>query len=115
MFAGRLGAGNGTGGMGAARPPVQDFLVGKSFTLRYDSGLAMDYKVSETDELQWRKNGGTWVTAVYQAFEPAPGVILFGHLLEGRAQSRRPQHRGRLRRGLGDLLQRLSQRPLFRQ
>ena len=83
VFPGRLGAGNGTAGMGLHALPAVNFLVGKSFTLRYDSGLVMDYKVSKSDELQWRKNGGAWVTAIYQAFEPAPGVILFGHLLEG--------------------------------
>jgi hypothetical protein len=83
VFTNRLGAGNGTGGMGVHALPANDHLVGKSFTLRYDSGLVMDYKVAKMDELQWRKNGGPWVTAIYQAYEPAPGVILFGHLLEG--------------------------------
>jgi len=83
VFAGRLGSANGTGGMGVHALPASKFLIGKTFTLRFDGGTAVDYKVSKIDELQWRKNGGPWVTAIYQAYEPAPGVILFGHLLEG--------------------------------
>lgn len=83
VFTNRLGAGNGTGGMSLHALPSSDRLVGKSFTLRYDDGPVMDYKVESTDSLSWRKNGGAWVKAIYQAYEAAPGVILFGHLLEG--------------------------------
>jgi len=89
VFTNRLGAGNGTGGMGVHALPASNFLVGKRFTLRYDSGLAMDYRVESIDSLSWRKDGGAWTKAIYQAFEPAPGVILFGHLLEGE-----PNHDG---------------------
>jgi hypothetical protein len=82
-FANRLGAGNGTGGMGLHALAASNHLVGKSFTLRYDTGLVMDYRVESMDSLSWRQNGGAWTKAIYQAYEPAPGVILFGHLLEG--------------------------------
>jgi len=69
--------------------PSVDWLAGKSFTLRYDGGPVMDYRVRSADELQWRKDGGAWVTARYQAYEPSAGVILFGHVLEGE-----PNHDG---------------------
>ena len=59
------------------------WLAGKTLTLRYDDGPVMDYRVQDAETLQWRKNGGGWTTARYQAWESAPGVILFGHLLEG--------------------------------
>jgi hypothetical protein len=58
-------------------------LAGKSVTLRYDHGPVMDYRFDPADTLQWRKDGGAWSKALYQAYEPAPGVIAFAHLLEG--------------------------------
>ena len=76
-------AGNGV-------PPV-GWLAGKTLTLRYDDGPVMDYQVADAETLQWRKNGGAWTKARYQAWEPAPGVILFGHLLEGE-----PNHDGHM-------------------
>jgi MoaF C-terminal domain/MoaF N-terminal domain len=70
--------------MGGNRGPSTDWLAGKAFTLRYDNAPAMEYKVDTADSLQWRKEGdSTWTKARYQAWESAPGVILFGHLLEG--------------------------------
>ena len=63
--------------------PVSSYMVGKTFTLRYDSGLVVEYRVSSPEELEWRKPGGSWTKARYQSFEVAPGVISFGHLLEG--------------------------------
>jgi hypothetical protein len=78
-----------TTAFGAASPmsgnglPTSEYLAGKSFTLRYDDGPVMDYKVTGPDSLQWRKDGSGWTTARYHAWEPAPGLIVFGHLLEG--------------------------------
>jgi len=63
--------------------PKSGWLGGKSFTLRYDNGPAMDYRIADAETLEWRKDGGAWTKARYQAFEAAPGVFTFGHLLEG--------------------------------
>jgi hypothetical protein len=71
--------------------PVSGYMVGKTFTLRYDHGPVMEYRVSSPEELEWRKPGGSWTKARYQAFEVAPGVISFGHLLEGE-----PDHDGHM-------------------
>jgi len=68
--------------------PTTSWLAGKSFTLRYDHAPAMEYRFDD-ETLQWRKEGRDWTKARYQAFESSPGVILFGHLLEGE-----PSHDG---------------------
>ncbi len=69
--------------------PSTNWLAGKSFTLRYDHAPAMEYRFDDTENLNWRKEGRDWTKARYQAFESSPGVILFGHLLEGE-----PNHDG---------------------
>jgi len=66
-----------------------NWLAGKSFTLRYDHAPAMEYRFDDADNLSWRKEGRDWTKARYQAWESMPGVILFGHLLEGE-----PNHDG---------------------
>ena len=71
--------------------PSSDYLAGKTFALRYDDGLVMEYRVSGPEELEWRQGGGQWVKARYKAWEPAPGVINFGHLIEGA-----PDHHGHM-------------------
>jgi hypothetical protein len=71
--------------------PVSAYMVGKTFTLRYDNGPVMEYRVSSPEALEWRKPGGSWTKARYQSFEVAPGVISFGHLLEGE-----PDHDGHM-------------------
>ncbi|HUN73338.1 MAG TPA: MoaF N-terminal domain-containing protein [Steroidobacteraceae bacterium] len=82
----------GAAGMSANALPASDFLKGKSFTLRYDHGPVMEYQVVSADELSWRRAGeGAWTRARYQAYEVAPGLILFGHLLEGA-----PDHDGHI-------------------
>ena len=64
--------------------PNTGWLAGKSLTLRYDTAPAMEYRFDDAETLHWRKEGDSeWVKARYQAFESMPGVILFGHLLEG--------------------------------
>jgi MoaF N-terminal domain/MoaF C-terminal domain len=70
--------------------PNTDWLAGKSFTLRYDTAPAMEYRIDDAESLNWRKEGqSNWTKARYQAFESMPGAILFGHLLEGE-----PNHDG---------------------
>jgi hypothetical protein len=69
--------------------PATSSLAGKSFTLRYDHAPAIEYRVDDAETLSWRKEGRDWTKARYQAFESSPGVILFGHLLEGE-----PNHDG---------------------
>ena len=82
----------GAAGMATNALPANDFLAGKTFTLRYDNGPVMEYKVDSADELNWRMDGkGEWTKARYQAYEVAPGLILFGHLLEGA-----PNHDGHI-------------------
>jgi hypothetical protein len=50
----------------------------------------MEYRFDDAETLQWRKEGqSNWTKARYQGFESMPGVILFGHLLEGE-----PNHDG---------------------
>jgi len=64
--------------------PSTGWLAGKTLTLRYDNAPAMEYRFDDAETLQWRKEGdGSWTKARYQAWESMPGVILFGHLLEG--------------------------------
>jgi MoaF N-terminal domain/MoaF C-terminal domain len=70
--------------MGANRGPSTGWLAAKTLTLRYDNAPAMEYHFDDAETLNWRKEGDTtWTKARYQAWESMPGVILFGHLLEG--------------------------------
>ena len=89
---------NGPGAqMGANRGPSTSWMAGKSFTLRYDTAPAMEYRVDDADSLNWRREGESgWTKARYQAWESAPGLILFGHLLEGA-----PNHDGHRTGGCG--------------
>lgn len=84
------GANTSTASMAGNLGPNTDWLAGKTLTLRYDTAPAMEYRFDDAETLHWRKEGrGDWVKARYQAFESSPGVILFGHLLEGE-----PNHDG---------------------
>jgi hypothetical protein len=71
-------------GMGGNLGPSTGWLAGKTFTLRYDNAPAMEYRVDDAETLNWRKEGdANWTKARYQGWESMPGVIMFGHLLEG--------------------------------
>ena len=77
-----------TGGPGAQMGgnigPNTKWLAGKTFTLRYDHAPAIEYRVEDAETLNWRKEGDSnWTKARYQGWESMPGVIMFGHLLEG--------------------------------
>jgi hypothetical protein len=64
--------------------PATGKLVGKVLTIRYDNGPSIEYRFDKADSLRWRYLGkGDWITARYNAWESAPGLFIFGHLLEG--------------------------------
>lgn len=65
--------------------PSSNYLVGKQFTLRFeDGGPTLSYRFDDPHKLHWQRDGESqWREEVYQAWEPAPGVIFFGHLLGG--------------------------------
>lgn len=75
------------GGMGGHKLPDSDLLVGKSLTVRYDNGgPVINYRFDDAKTLHWRHEGDAqWHQETYNAWEPAPGVVFFGHLLGGAA------------------------------
>jgi hypothetical protein len=74
-----------TDSMSPNTPPLSKLLVGKEFTLRYDSeGPCWEYKVIDKKTLQWRKKGETqWHKESYRAFEADEKLIFFGHMHSG--------------------------------
>jgi len=79
-------------GMAGNGSPPTNWLAGKSMTIRYDGGMTMDYQFVSADVLRWRPgSGGRWIETRYNAFSSMPGVILFGHVLEGA-----PDHDGHM-------------------
>lgn len=74
----------GRGGMSGNKQDVSDYLVGKEMTVRYDRGPVIEYRFDQIQSLRWRKAGErAWTEARYEAWESAPDLILFAHLLEG--------------------------------
>ena len=72
--------------MAGNKGPVSSLLVGKELTLRYDNGMAIQYRFDEIQKLRWRREGagdGAWREERYESWESAPAVIMFGHLLSG--------------------------------
>ncbi len=77
---------SGPNPMAGNRLPSSNFLVGKELTVRFDHGLAVDYQFPAVDKLRWRRAGqSAWHDERYEAWESAPGVIMFGHLLSSAA------------------------------
>jgi hypothetical protein len=73
--------------MAGNKGPVSNYLVGKELTLRFDNGVAVDYQFPEVQALRWRRSGeSAWHDERYEAWESAPGVVMFGHLVTGAAQ-----------------------------
>ena len=73
--------------MAGNKSPISEFLVGKELTLRFDNGVAVDYRFPEIQALRWRRSGeSAWHNERYEAWESAPGVVMFGHLVTGAAQ-----------------------------
>ena len=76
--------------MGANSGPSTNWLAGKTLTLRYDNAPAIEYRFDDAETLNWRKEGAAaWTRTRYRAWESMPGVILFGHFLDGE-----PNHDG---------------------
>jgi hypothetical protein len=77
--------------MAGNKLPSTESLAGKELTVRYDDGgPVIHYKFDDASKLHWRHDGESqWREEKYQAWEPAPGVIFFGHLLSGA-----PKHDG---------------------
>jgi hypothetical protein len=73
------------GGMGGHKLPDSELLVGKSLTVRYDDGgPVITYRFDDKKTLHWRREGESqWHQETYNGWEPAPGVVFFGHLLGG--------------------------------
>jgi hypothetical protein len=70
--------------MAGNKMPPSDFLAGKALTLRLDEGPAVEYRFDTLQQLRWRHEGQTqWREERYEAWESAPGVVMFGHLLGG--------------------------------
>ena len=64
--------------------PDTEYLAGKSFTLRLDNGPVHEYRFEDAHTLRWRPEGEqAWREERYDAWESAPGVVMFGHLLTG--------------------------------
>jgi hypothetical protein len=92
VFVNRTTAGNGAAGMATNGAAASGKLAGKVMTLRYDDGPAIDYRFEDKDNLSWRFAGSAgWTRARYQAWESAPGVFIFGHVLDGT-----PNHDGHM-------------------
>lgn len=74
----------GASAMAGNKSPISEFLVGKELTLRFDNGVAVDYRFDEVQSLSWRHAGeSVWHEERYESWESAPGVIMFGHLVTG--------------------------------
>jgi len=58
-------------------------MAGKAFAIEYDGGPRMEYRIKGAETLDWRKDGGSWTEARYNAWEVMPGAFIFGHLLAG--------------------------------
>jgi MoaF N-terminal domain/MoaF C-terminal domain len=74
----------GSSPMAGNKLPASDYLVGKTMTVRFDNGPAVEYRFDDVESLRWRHEGeGRWHAERYQAWESAPNVVMFGHILSG--------------------------------
>ena len=90
---------------------VSDYLVGKTFTLRYDGGhipapftnkfgSGWEYEIIDIENLKWRFIGGEWRQDKYQAFETNKDLILFCHMCTGDPDFRNLSHAVDFKNGL---------------
>ena len=91
VFGRAVGEGSGATGMAYHVDTPSSKLIGRDVTVEYDDGPTMEYEFSSVDELRYRKDGGSWITARYHAWEAIEGVFLFGHALSGE-----PNHDGHI-------------------
>jgi hypothetical protein len=63
---------------------ASDYLLGKTFSLRWDNASAIEYRFDSIDTLRWRLAGGdSWQSETYRAWESAPDLIMFAHFMTG--------------------------------
>ncbi len=61
-----------------------DYMVAKTFTLRYDDGPAWEYDITDINHLKWRAEGEkTWHSEKYEGYEAAKDIIIFSHICTG--------------------------------
>jgi Molybdenum cofactor biosynthesis protein F. len=66
------------------RLPYTGFLAGKELTVRYDNGVAWNYRFSSPEKLSWRRDGESqWHEEEYRAFESDESLIFFSHMHSG--------------------------------
>ncbi len=64
--------------------PFSKLLAGKEFTLRYDHGPVYNYKVADSGNLEWKKEGDSkWQKETYRAFEVDEKLLFFAHIHTG--------------------------------
>lgn len=75
------------GGFAGEHPNLMeltDYMVGKTFIVRYDDGTAWEYSVQSTTSLSWRVVGEeAWQETGYQGFEIADELVVFSHFHKG--------------------------------
>lgn len=69
-----------------------DYMADKTFVLQYDDADSWEYKVTDASHLSYRINGGEWHEERYEAYEPAPDIIIFSHVCTGSVPFRCPTH-----------------------
>lgn len=68
---------------GNAAPPSES-LAGKRFTLRFDAGPVVEYRFADASTLEWRREGEQrWQEERYEAWDSAPGLVMYAHFLTG--------------------------------
>ena len=74
----------GANAMAGNKQEASGYLAGTAMTIRYDRGPVIEYNFDEIQSLRWREQGvSNWTVARYEAWESAPGLIMFAHLLAG--------------------------------
>ncbi|MDR0838729.1 MAG: molybdenum cofactor biosynthesis F family protein, partial [Oscillospiraceae bacterium] len=60
-----------------------EYMVGKTFTLRYDDGPAVEYQIADKSNLKYRIDGGEWKAERYEGYEAAKDIVIFSHICTG--------------------------------
>lgn len=69
---------------------LSDYLVGRELTVRYDNGgPAWQYIFDDIQRLRWKEeDAADWNEEIYEAFQPAEDMILFGHIQQKTADKK---------------------------